>query len=546
MNRHYSTHLWWSLVIVTLGLVVCRHLFVSGFPQTMDGELHLARSQQVRIALDQGQWPPFWAPNLNFGLGHPVLIMSYPLFTLLSQPLLGVGLSTMLTTKLLIVGLVIGGGLGMYFWRRQDPWPAAVAAMGYLSLPTISAAIFNRGSVGEITVFGLLPWMLLILGRNHDSKPIFVVRAVLIAMWLVAHNVSVVLFAPVMVILALSQRRSRVYWWSIVVGIGMSLWFWIPALALVSSTSLSTSSLSQLSPGRFRELSALIGLFGADPLVLKPVPETMGWFVTAAGLLGLLLLRRPSKPLFGWYLAFAGSVVLITPASMGLWEQLPLHILQHPIRLLAVTGLAGTQLGYYLAKRYPQAGIVLTVLALLGLGSYYSPGYYLPYLDDVLGNYPLTTTAAHELDPSWYQAMSYASLDTEWFTHGLIRVESDPNALVIYHHVDGSRLEVDLSLTHASTVFVQRLWFPGWHLARNNQEVQPLPPQSPYGLVAVSLPAGTHRLELSQSRTSGAYGWGWLGSLVSVAGLVGGVINTRSPKAVDSKPSSVRAETIGA
>lgn len=44
----------------------------TGFPYTHDGENHLARFANYKLALKEGQFPPRWAPNLMNHSGYPV------------------------------------------------------------------------------------------------------------------------------------------------------------------------------------------------------------------------------------------------------------------------------------------------------------------------------------------------------------------------------------------------------------------------------------------------------------------------------------------
>ncbi len=57
------------------------------FPYTHDGENHLARFANYKLAVKQGQIPPRFAPNLVNRYGYPVFNYNYPLANLASLPL---------------------------------------------------------------------------------------------------------------------------------------------------------------------------------------------------------------------------------------------------------------------------------------------------------------------------------------------------------------------------------------------------------------------------------------------------------------------------
>ena len=66
------------LVFLLLIFIPTKSYFHEGFPYTHDGENHLARFANYKIALKEGQFPPRFAPNLMSNYGYPVFNFTYP------------------------------------------------------------------------------------------------------------------------------------------------------------------------------------------------------------------------------------------------------------------------------------------------------------------------------------------------------------------------------------------------------------------------------------------------------------------------------------
>jgi hypothetical protein len=75
MRKHsWKLILGWVIIAVVAILTTGRVYLSSEFPYTHDGENHLARFANYKLALKQGQFPPRLAPNLLNGYSYPSLI----------------------------------------------------------------------------------------------------------------------------------------------------------------------------------------------------------------------------------------------------------------------------------------------------------------------------------------------------------------------------------------------------------------------------------------------------------------------------------------
>jgi len=233
---------WWLLLALTgfLILLIWWPLFHSGMPYTHDGENHLARFANYYLALKEGQIPPRFAPNLMNRYGYPVFNYNYPLANILSLPLTIVKVNLEVTFKLLTAFGLGLGAIGVWLWLGSCNFSKTsrlLSVLAYLSAPYVLSAFFFRGSIGEVMVYGLVPWLLWWLGKLKRSPTLLVTiwGGVLIALLLMAHNVTGLIGTGIVLIMAILEwGRSKVIWQkalvSLMFGLGLSLWFWLPAI----------------------------------------------------------------------------------------------------------------------------------------------------------------------------------------------------------------------------------------------------------------------------------------------------------------------------
>src|SRR5262245_772902 len=96
---------WLRFLPWAAGALSCAPLAVTGFPQGHDFPFELLRSLEYGRALLEGQFPPFWAPNVYAGYGSPAFLFYAPGFAALSALLGGIGLSVTSACTLALVAL---------------------------------------------------------------------------------------------------------------------------------------------------------------------------------------------------------------------------------------------------------------------------------------------------------------------------------------------------------------------------------------------------------------------------------------------------------
>lgn len=236
MRHRDSTHrltAWLARVLpplAALGLAVLAYLpalRVAGIVATRaggDSPFLLQRVHQMSAALIAGQLPPRWMPDAAYGLGYPFWNYYSPLAYGLPGAIvvLGGGFVGAIKITGLLCFLAAAGGayrLGRETWDSRAAGFLASAA--YTFAPYHLVNVYVRGdALAELAAYAVFPWVLVALDHavRRRSAGATAGLALVTALLLVSHNISALLFAPVVLAYALWRlwvsprglsRRSR-------------------------------------------------------------------------------------------------------------------------------------------------------------------------------------------------------------------------------------------------------------------------------------------------------------------------------------------------
>ena len=147
----------YRLLIFFLSLLPTLLIFqTSLLPHTHDGPVHLARMAAWHKAFLDGQFPPRWAADLNFGYGGAVLIFIYPWPYFLASLFLSSGLSLVLSFKLVLALSFLFSGVFMFLFARaffDSEKKAFLIALLYQFASFRLVEIMIRGAFGEVWVY---------------------------------------------------------------------------------------------------------------------------------------------------------------------------------------------------------------------------------------------------------------------------------------------------------------------------------------------------------------------------------------------------------
>ena len=239
------------LILVALILFSGRFFLSTQLFDTHDLEYHAARTANYYLALQQGQIPPRWSPNLNYSFGLPTFMFAYPLpYFAATAFFLLVG-SIQLSVNLALFSFWCIGSFGMFYYakvRTEHNFYALLVALSYFAAPYSLLVFFERGAFGEASFFALLPLVLLAIHwQNNIRSPWYLLGSygILLA-FLLTHPQSLVAAVPILVgwtllgykkIILLKYWRQKVF---LLVSVCLSVqFFWIPLLLEAKQTYIS-------------------------------------------------------------------------------------------------------------------------------------------------------------------------------------------------------------------------------------------------------------------------------------------------------------------
>ncbi len=173
-----------------------------GLPNTADGPAHLMRQAELNQAWQDGILYPRWAPDLAYGYGMPLFNYAPPLLYQVTQILHLTRLPLDAAMKGTIILMMLLYSLGMYLFVRDlfGPRAGLLAAAVYLYAPYRLREAYIQGNYGQFCGLAFYP---LILWSFHGLVTTNRLRylppaALSLAGLLLSHNISAMLFAPLL------------------------------------------------------------------------------------------------------------------------------------------------------------------------------------------------------------------------------------------------------------------------------------------------------------------------------------------------------------
>ena len=514
---------WLRLLPLVAVMVATGPVLLWGFPAGHDWGWELVRLVEYKQALATGQVLPYWAVDLYGGWGSPIFLFYAPLFSGLAAAgsvLFGsllAGPTVTLIALAMISAFLVTRMVGAL--PEDDSFhkgaAARVAAYVYLLQPYLLADLLVRNANAEYTALCLVPLVVYGVFRLRD-RPLLGALALAsgLGLSILAHNLTALiamgLALLLVVVLYLPNRStSRLVAAGGGVGLGLLLaaWFWVPALSL---THLVRPGL--LVEGRydyhqnFIELKDLWGhgeYFSAgwsSPLIL----------VLAMAAARRLKLGASSRRLFWCLLACSIVAILLQVAiSRPVWEITPLlPLFQFPWRwmgpLSLFTAILASLLFLGLTGGLRRRSVVLLELLVLT----FCIANAMPQLVRVRSFSPegrasieqsLTAEAIRQGRQSATGVDEYLPARADlaaWkdLSPGSLLLGSTADLEVLSAEEKGTRLRIDLSSPHDTTLRLARWYFPRWRASLDGGPL-PVEPGS-VGELTMAIPPGRSQLEV--------------------------------------------------
>jgi hypothetical protein len=334
--------------------------YALGFPQGDDGGREAVRIAEYLHALEDGQYPPYWASNFYGGYGSPVFLYYAPLFSFVAavlSKLLGsfAAGGTLAACFFTAVSAVSMHALMREILGRGDAAAEAAARISvylYVLSPYLMVDKFVRGANAEFTALAILPIVLLGLMRigREPLQGVLILSSGL-ALVILAHNLTALIALALLTLATVVLYRP---WdgtgWrglgyvalGVAFGFALSAFFWWPLIVFLPGVRMGD----------------LTGLFALDafmtPLALFGTghPFTFGPFIPFILVLAVMIyfqgkVEGRTQQVLLFALSTAGlSLFLQWPISLPLWESIEaLKVFQFPWRMMGVLALVSAMAG---------------------------------------------------------------------------------------------------------------------------------------------------------------------------------------------------------
>lgn len=368
------------IALIILSFPAIRSILTPGyFP--MHDDTQVVRVDQMYQALKSGQFPARWVPDLGYGYGYPIFNFYNPLPYYFGALFMFLGLDALWATKTMFIAPILFSGLAMYWLTKKyfGTVAALVSGVFYVYAPYHAVQIYVRGAVAEYWAYALVPLCLYaFLHQRRFLAPIS------LALLILSHNLTAFMFIPFLVLF----RPIR----SIVLGLGLAAFFWLPALVEKNLTRVDYMVTTQFNPlDHFvypdQLWSSLWGYAGSAPGRVDGLSFMIGKLYIIFTLLALVIFvfsRKITKStrrlllLSISYWLFA--MFMLLPLSHFIWANLPvLRFLQFPWRYLSFVALATSIFTGFAITRFPKIAWLLPLFVL------YSTKFFQPQF-----TYPVT------------------------------------------------------------------------------------------------------------------------------------------------------------
>ncbi len=492
-----------KLLIIFLLFVLClpaiMSLFHPGFFQSDDGEWMIIRFSAFHQALRDGQFPVRFLQRLNYGYGYPVADFLYPGFMYLGETLKLLGFGFTDVVKITLGISLVESLIFSYFWlaRLFGKWQAFVGALVYLYTPYHLFDVYKRGSVGETLALATVPFVLWQIERKS-----LLWTGLGIALLVLSHNTLVLLFIPIILIYGILRSRNSLFFilYSLFFGLGLSAFFWIPALY-----DLRYTVFSQIQVSQWQHYFVGVDMIGVSTVTI---------FLIAL----IQFFRKEIKttdnrlPIFFFTIGILALFFAII-VSAPLWKLLPVSFVQFPFRFLSITILSVSFLSAFLLNQFSQKprviGIgLLFVLLSISAKPFVSPVEYFDKGDSFYATNEATTTVQDEYMPVWVKAKP-----TKHFENKVEVVKGKGEISNVFF--SAKKTNFTIIAQNNAGVRINTVYFPGWKASLDGKDMQ-ISYSNENGIIMIDVPHGQHEVLVSFGETPIRL----LGDVVSLLSLV--------------------------
>jgi len=519
---------WISVVIIALCIAVVPW-FGRAYIPTHDGEYHIVRIVEFSKMLSAGYLFPRWAPDLNSGYGIPIFEFHYPFPNYIGCFLRLFTHDAVYAYQYAVgIGFILAG-IFLFLWlkTRFSSFAACIGTIIGIFIPYWFVTQYVRGSIGEVWATAFL-FMVLFFGEHKKKIPVALAYAGVI----LSHNILALMYTPFLFVYWIIRKRY-VNCFSMVFGIAVACFFWLPALregkyVVGLNTVLFSDHFIQV----YELLIPSWGTaFSGGTVSGNKMSFQLGIVPMAIILLAVVTMIRERKKemkysILYMYLVLVGALCLMFFFSTGVWYLIPIiQFIQYPWRMLSFTLVTIPFLAAYAVSSTKRrfADIILALLAIVLSYSYTRPVQY------QARNETYYVTRSNFMDGTSSMGNSFSTIWTPWKdarTEELITVVNGNITGIEKNNYLAKTAHV--SLKADGEVIMHTVYFPGWTAFVDGKE-QPIAYQND-GIIHVAVPTGEHVITMVFRDTPIRK----TASGISIVGLVGllawGILSYRGNK----------------
>lgn len=529
----WQVHIGVAVLLGVAAVYTTREIWQVGVASTADMLMGIYRVFELREAITLGVLYPRIGQNLNFGYGAPLFQFYPPLASYGALAFHALGLGLIDAGKAMFVLSIFAGALGVYFFAYSlyaRVAAALLSAAAYLYAPYLLLVVFERGAAAESLALAITPWLFWtfyrLLAREGWRPPL--VAGATLALLVLAHNITALFVLPAVLlftlVLAVSRGQvARVLYLlaATLVGLGLSAFYWLPALFEVKYTLTEARMLFGATEvaanlAQWQELLHMNLFFD----YWGEARFRFAWWQAGLGLLVCLTLpfqRRNLRVALGC-LAIIGLLALLVQVEISrlFWQVVPLvKFIQFAWRLLGLASFVVAVLTGALVMLPVWRGVWTWVVTLVLIG-----GLALP----ATRNLQLTSSSL------WYaigeEEIGPADLFARGRTGFSLFSDYSPRALQVLPwdlsfsrspdvavpaplaqapgveitHINYNAMQLAVRAAAPFRLHMHRLYFPGWQVYADGQRVETFP-DGAFGLVTADMPTGDYVASIQFDQT---------------------------------------------
>lgn len=531
------------ILVWVVVLVILMPILKPGFFSFHD-ETHMVDVYEMIRSLQLGGFPPRFAPDFNFGLGHPYFNFYYHLPFYITTVFYYMGFSMTESFKYMLGFSVILAASGFYLFLRNhvSKLAAVFGTLIYILSPYFAVDLYVRGAPGEMYILALFPWAGYSLNKylNRPYYANLALSAITIFFISISHNVLLPFIFSLLFLYGLinlmigknSLKNSIKIAWPFLIGFLLGAYYLLPAFSEVKF--ISTYEQFNIADHFPFIKQLIIPHWGYGPSIwgfLDDISFDIGTINLALLLLSFLIFKFAKREirimLIFFWVVFGLAVGLMNNRTLFFWESIRfLKLVQFPWRMLILTTISTSFIGALTIevfsekfKKYPFIFLATIFIALIGLNIWhYQPSEYKEisderYLQLYFANQSFKNVYPREVPFSeayrnftedfipptiWQSKRPFDLLIPVDFATDARR-RTDLQAAINYQ-IKGLSYDINYVSGQNEKIIVSKTYFPGWNAISGDKKLQ-VEPYSEYGIIAIPIAPGAGTIHLSFNST---------------------------------------------